>query len=272
MRDYVVTTILVAVLVLAAVWAGQRRMIYFPYRDVPSPALSGLRSVEEVSFPTDDGLELHAWFVSPSSASGPARFTVIVFNGNAGNRGMRGPLAAEFAKHGIATLLFDYRGYGENAGAPTEAGLVRDARAAREYVARRPDVDSQRVVYFGESLGAAVAVQLAAESAPFALVLRSPFLSLTDVGRHHYPFLPVRWLLRDRFPSIDLIARVAAPVLVIAGDRDRVIPASHSRALHAAAREPKQLVIIEGADHNDEVLFVGERLIDAVLEFLAASR
>jgi fermentation-respiration switch protein FrsA (DUF1100 family) len=262
--------VLVAALVLAAVWAGQRRLIYFPFRNVPPPADAGLRLVEEVSFPTEDGLTLHGWFVPP--VSGSASITILVFNGNAGNRGMRGSLAQAFAARGIATFLFDYRGYGENRGTPSESGLVRDARAARAYLDGRPDVDPRRVVYFGESLGAAVAVHLAVEAAPAALVLRSPFTSLTDIGRHHYPFLPVRWLLRDRYPSIELIPRVSAPVLVIAGDRDRVIPVEQSRALFAAAPQPRELVIIERANHNDEELFSGPRVVDAVVDFVSRVR
>ncbi len=191
-----------------------------------------------------------------------------MFNGNAGNRAYRSGLARAFRAHGVAVLLFDYRGYGGNEGRPTEAGLAFDARAARAYLATRADVDPQRVVYFGESLGAAVAIGLAVEHPPAALVLRSPFTSLADVGRLHYPFLPVRWLLRDRFQSLERIAHIASPVLVIAGDRDRVVPLEQSRQLYAAASAPKRLVIISGADHNDEALADGPEVIQATLQLL----
>src|SRR5207245_2914097 len=183
-----------------------------------------------------DGLGLGGWFVP---ADGPeTRFTMIVFNGNAGHRAMRAPLAAAVGAHGVATLLFDYRGYGGNPGQPSEEGLARDARAARAYLASRRDVDAARVVYFGESLGTGVAVRLATEERPRALILRSPFPSLADVGRHHYPLLPVRWLLRDRFESADRIRGVGCPLLVIAGDRDGIIPMAMSERLFAAAAEP----------------------------------
>ena len=191
-----------------------------------------------------------------------------MFNGNAGNRAYRSGLARAFREHGVAVLLFDYRGYGGNEGRPTEAGLAFDARAARAYLATRADVDPQRVVYFGESLGAAVAIGLAVEHPPAALVLRSPFTSLADVGRLHYPFLPVRWLLRDRFQSLERIAQIASPVLVIAGDRDSVVPLEQSRQLYAAASAPKRLVIISGADHNDEALAAGPEVIQATLQLL----
>jgi len=269
MRGFVLTLLLIVSLVLALLWLGQRRMIYFPFGKVPPPATVGLNNAEEVTFTTDDGLTLHGWFVPADPA--PARFTVIVFNGNAGHRAMRAPLALALAEHGVATFLFDYRGYGDNAGSPSEAGLVRDARAARAYVASRADTDPTRLVYFGESLGGAVAVRLATEVAPMALVLRSPFTSLADIGRHHYPFLPVRWMLRDRYPSIDLVPRLSCPILVIAGDRDGIIPAAQSRRLYAVAPEPKRLLMIEGADHNDEELFAGRRLIEGLLEFVSAA-
>jgi fermentation-respiration switch protein FrsA (DUF1100 family) len=261
--------VILVVLVLALVWAGQRRMIYFPFSNVSPPAAEGLNRAEEVTFTTEDGLVLHGWFVPPATM--PPRFTVIVFNGNAGNRSMRAPLASALAEQGVATFLFDYRGFGDNPGRPSESGLTLDARAARIYVAGRPDVDSTRVVYFGESLGGAVAVRLATEASPLALVLRSPFSSLTDIGRHHYPYLPVRWMLKDRYPSIDLVPRLTSPILIIAGDRDGVIPMKQSQRLFDAAPEPKRLVTIEGADHNDYELFAGRRLIDEVLAFVSAT-
>jgi fermentation-respiration switch protein FrsA (DUF1100 family) len=166
----------------------------------------------------------------------------------------------------------DYRGYGGNPGRPSEEGLAEDARAARTYLVGRPDVDPSRLVYFGESLGAAVAVTLASEHPPAALVLRSPFTSLGDVGRVHYPWLPVGLLLRDRFASIDRIGRVQAPVLVIAGDRDAIVPVGQSRWLYEAAPDPKALVVLPGADHNDLELLAGEEMIRAIVRFLERSR
>ena len=255
---------------LALLWSGQRRMIYFPFGGVPTPASQGLQRAELVTFTTEDHVVLHGWFVP--AASGPARFTMMMFNGNAGHRGMRAPVAAAFSRHGIATLLFDYRGYGDNAGRPTEEGLARDARAARAYLTSRADVDANRIVYFGESLGAAVALRLATESAPppFALVLRSPFTSLADIGRYHYPYLPIRLLLRDRYPSLLRARTVSCPAIVIAGDRDRIIPPEQSETIYKALAGQKRFVVIDGADHNDEALFIGDELIRSVLDFLAS--
>jgi len=166
-------------------------------------------------------------------------------------------------------LLFDYRGYGGNPGLPSEEGLARDARAVLAYIGRRADVDLTRIVYYGESLGAAVAVRLALEFPPAGLILRSPFSSLTMMGQHHYPFLPVRWLLRDRYPSIARIARISSPLLVIVGEDDRIVPPADSAALYDAAPQPKRLVTIPGTDHNDDELAAGPRVIRAIVDFLS---
>ena len=255
---------------VATIWVTQRWLIYFPTADLPTPAASGLPMASEVTFQTADGLTLRAWFVP---AARPASVTVLFLSGNGGNRAMRAPLASALAARGIATLLVDYRGYGGNPGRPSESGLAADARAARAYLAGRPDVDTTRIVYFGESLGTGVAVRLATEQPPFALVLRSPYTSLVDVGRRAYPMLPVNLLLTDRFASLDRIANVKCPVLVIAGTRDSIVPADLSKRLFEATPGPKKkLLMIDGADHNDYELLAGTELIDAVVAFLMPIR
>jgi fermentation-respiration switch protein FrsA (DUF1100 family) len=248
-------------------YLAQRSFIYFPEGQVHSPASVGLPAAEPVRFETEEALELEAWFV-PARRS-PADRTIVIFNGNAGNRSHRAGLAAIFAEYGWSTLLVDYRGYGGNPGLPSERGLERDARAAIRYLATRPDVDLTRVVYFGESIGAAIAIRLAVDYPPAALVLRSPFSSMVSVGMHHYPFLPVRWLLRDRYPSIDLIGKVVSPTLFIAGDSDTIVPIGETERLFDAANDPKRLVVIPDADHNDEALTGGAEMMKAIREFLS---
>lgn len=248
--------------VVALIWALQRRLVYLPTQAVPAPPAP----VEEVAFDTDDGLTLRGWFVP---ATGERRdVAVLVANGNAGNRAVRLPLAERLAAAGFDVLLFDYRGYGGNPGTPSEDGLHLDALAARAHLAGRPGTDPGRLVYLGESLGAGVVVGLAVEWPPAALVLRSPFTSLADVGRVHYPFLPVGRLLRDRYPSLERIARVEAPVLVVAGEADRIVPHEQSREIEAAAPGPSRLVSIAGAGHNDADLTHGDRLVTAVVAFV----
>lgn len=246
---------------LLVLWITQRRLIYLPLNQRVPPAESVLPRAEEVEFETEDGLSLGAWFVPGSRDT-----AVLVFNGNAGHRAHRAPLAEALSNEGFSVLLLDYRGYGGNPGSPSEAGLASDARAARAWLEARPDVD--RIAYFGESLGGAVAVGLAMEEAPEALILRSPFTSLADVGRVHYPYLPVRLLLWDRYQAIDGVGELEVPTLVIAGERDGIVPVEQSRAVYEAAREPKRLVVIPGADHNDHDLLAGERLVEEIVAFL----
>jgi uncharacterized protein len=272
------TILLVVAAILAAslglLWVFQRRLIYLPSPGPVPPAASVLAGAEDVSFDTADGLRLRGWFVAPvdnraqpasEAGAGPA---VLVCNGNGGDRSMRAGLASVLARLGLAVLLFDYRGYGGNPGSPTEEGLAADARGALDYLTARPEVDPGRVVYLGESLGAAVALRLAVERPPAALVLRSPFASLAEVGQRHYPLLPVSLLLRDRYDSAGRVGRLTAPLLVVAGGRDRIVPAGHSRRLFAAAPEPKRLVVLDGADHNDHDLHAGPRLVDELRAFL----
>jgi uncharacterized protein len=252
--------------ILALIWTMQRRLMYFPTRSVQTPGEIGLTGVEPVTFETSDGLRLSGWFVAASGTS--PRVTVLVFNGNAGNRAHRWPLAAALHRHGLQVLLFDYRGYGGNPGTPTKNGLAADSRAARAYLTGRADVDRSRIVYFGESLGTAVAVDLSVEHPPAALVLRSPFTSMADVGQHHYPFLPVRLLLRDRFAAIDQIQQIRVPLLVIAGGDDRIVPVENSRRLYDAAVAPKTLLVLPDTDHNDHELLAGEEMVRTIVRFL----
>lgn len=257
----VAVVLILMLAVLAAIWAFQRRLIYLPSRGLPDAP----EGVEAVSYTTEDGLDLEAWFVP---APDDRRGTVLAFPGNAGNRAARVALGTALAEEGYSTLLVDYRGYGGNAGSPSEEGLARDARAALAYLESRAQVDTDRIAYFGESLGSGVAVQLAVEEPPSALILRSPFPSLADVGSVHYPVLPVSLLLRDRFDNGDKIAKVQAPILVIAGEDDRIVPTQLSRDLYELAEEPKELVIIDGAGHNDLALLAGDEMIQEIAHFL----
>jgi fermentation-respiration switch protein FrsA (DUF1100 family) len=250
-------------MVLALASGLQRRLIYFPDPGPVPPAASALTGAEDVAFRTADGLRLAGWYVAPPGRAPAA--TVLVLNGNGGHRAGRAPLAAALARAGLSVLLFDYRGYGGNPGSPTETGLAADARAARDHLLSRPDVRPERIVYLGESLGAAVAVGLAAEHPPAALVLRSPFTSLADVGRRHYPYLPVGALLKDRYDALARIRAVRCPVVVVAGGADDIVPAGLSRRLYDAAAEPKRYVEVPGAGHNDPVLAAGDRLVREVV-------
>jgi hypothetical protein len=257
-------SLLIVLAALIGLWAGQRRLLYLPWGTAPPPAQAGLAGAEVLSVETSDGLRLGAWYLRVPGG----RATAIVFNGNAGHRGFRAPLAQALASIGISTVLFDYRGYGGNPGRPSEAGIALDARAVLDVVRRLPGEDARRLIYAGESLGTGVAVELASAYPPALLVLRSPFTSIADVGAHHYWFLPVRRLLWDRFDSLSRASAIRTPTLFNAGDRDRVVPFGLTRRLFDAWTAPKTLVVIAGADHNDEALVHGPQVIEAIREAL----
>jgi len=261
---WVLASVLVPALVSGSLWLVQRRLIYFPDRSPVPAAATVLAGARDVVLDTSDGLRLGAWLVPPA---GPARdVAVLVAPGNAGNRRYRVPLARALAGAGFTVLLMDYRGYGANPGGPSQGGLARDVDAARDYLAGTVGIAPARMIYFGESLGAAVVTELATRYPPGGLVLRSPFTDLAAVGRYHYPILPVRPLLRDRYPVADLIGRITVPAVVVYGTGDRVVPPQQSRAVAARAGGPTRLVAVDGADHNDAALLDGAALIEAMVD------
>lgn len=254
----------VAVALLLLLTLYQRKLIYLPTRGPVVPAARLFTHGQDVEIATDDGLSLGAYWIPPRNDRKP----VILFsNGNAGNREGRAAFARAVAARGFGVLLWDYRGYADNPGSPTEEHLIADARAVRRFLDGQ--VDASRVVYFGESLGAAVAVALATTDPPGALILRSPFFSTLEVARVHYPFIPGHWLLRDRWRSDLRIARLDCPLLVLAGDDDAIVPPEQSRRLfEIAGAARKAWLSFPGANHNDVVFADGPRMIDAVVEFL----
>lgn len=261
--------VLSVVVVLTLAYVFQRKLIYLPSGAPVPPAAQVLSGARDVELRTADGITLHAWFVPKN---GPGRgATVLVAPGNGGDRSMRAGLAEALRGRGMSVLLLDYRGYGGNGGDPSEQGLALDVRAARGYLVEELGIPRQELIYFGESLGGAVVTELATEFPPAALVLRSPFRELADVAAEHYPFLPVRMLLTDRFPLVEQISRVRVPTTVVYGDADSIVPPEQSRAVAAAAGGPVTTVVVPGADHNDGVLLTGDRLVDAVADLAAGT-
>lgn len=255
--------VLVVAVLLAVLWLAQRRLIYLPYPSVVPPAAEVLPGAREVSLPTSDGLSLGGWLLRPSGRD--RELTVLVAPGNAGNRSLRAPLARALADAGFAVLLFDYRGYGGNPGRPTEAGLARDVRAARRHLVEVAGVPGDRIVYFGESLGAAVVTELATEFPPAGLVLRSPFTDLAAVGAVHYPLLPVRVMLWDRYRLAEQVPQVRVPTAVVYGDADSVVPPQQSRRVAELAAGLVRVSVVAGADHNHPALLDGPEVLAAVV-------
>jgi uncharacterized protein len=237
-------------------------LLYFPSRSVgPTPA-----GAEDLAFETEDGERLHAWWLQSRA---PSLGHVLFCHGNAGHIGDRRPHLELLAAAGFDVLAFDYRGYGRSSGRPSEDGLYRDARAARAALARRPGADPARIVYFGESLGGAVALALALEQPPAGLVLQSTFTSVRDMARMHYPFIPPA-LVPDAYPSLRLIRALTAPLLVLHGDRDEIVPLIYGQALAEAAPGAKRVHVFAGAGHNDLLARAGCEWARAIAEWARA--
>ncbi len=259
-----VVLLLIGCGVVGVSWWQQRQLIYFPDASPVPPAGGVIEGARDVTLHTDDGLELGAWFLpaAPGPGATDFRMAVLVAPGNGGNRADRAGLAEELRRRGLAVLLMDYRGYGGNPGSPSEEGLALDAMAA---VRALEDLGypAKRTIYFGESLGSGVVAALQARRSPAGMVLRSPFTELADVGAWHYPWLPVRLLLRDRLPVVDHLVSSEVPVTVVYGDRDSVVPTELSARVADEARALAERVVIAGAGHNDAVMF-GPRVAEAV--------
>ena len=290
----VILSILITYVVLVLMFAlVQRSMIYLPTREAriePRAALLPHGQVHTVTVPANDQLEIRGWHVLADGRSADSRDdcdqelaagrrVVLYFSGNAANRRYRVPEFTVLTSLETDVFIFDYRGYGDNSGSPSEEMLAADALATWNYVTQERKVRPDRVILYGESLGGAVAVRLAAElceadNPPAGLILRSTFSSLVDAGAHHYPWLPVRLALVDRFLSIDRIPQVTCPILQIHGARDRIMPIALGRRLFAAATErsssgiAKEFVELASAGHNDVTVVATPELRSAIQGFL----
>lgn len=274
-RQYAAVLLRRAVLVLIAAFVVgallrcshvvDRSFIYFPSRDIEAtPGHVGL-DFEDVRFKTSDGVVLHGWFVT-----GGGDATLVWFHGNGGNIGHRvGNIRELVERLGVNIFIFDYRGYGRSEGSPYEEGTYLDAEAAIAHVHSRDDVDSEKLIYFGRSLGCAVAAELAIKHPPRALICESGFTSVRAMATKVYPFLPgLQFLVTTKYDTLEKIARVEVPVMILHGDRDEIVPFSMSKELFDAAKGPKRFYTIEGAGHNDTYHVGGPPYFDALLDFV----
>jgi fermentation-respiration switch protein FrsA (DUF1100 family) len=276
------------VIILVMLALIQRRLIYQPTQaDSIDPEFAGPLSghFETVTVNTIDGLELRGWYVRNALARTSGTINgqgstpvVIYFPGNAGHRGYRALELDVISRLGADVYLFDYRGYGDNPGRPSEEKLADDARSIWRTVTEKRGAKPSQVFLLGESLGGGVATRLASEvcaagTPPGGLILRSTFSSLVDVAAHHYWWLPVRVLLIDRFPSTDRIAGVTCPILVIHGTADEIVPFSNGQRLFEAAPETsrqsvaKTFAPLRGAGHNDILYVARDEYRKAVQDF-----
>ena len=284
----------------------ERKFVFFPTAVIElTPSDAGLE-FEDVYFVTDDGIRLNGWYVpaprpesdssgntntntdTPASSNEPGssdtpEVTILWFHGNGGNIGHRvGDLALISRRLGVNSFIFDYRGYGRSEGEPSESGVYRDARAALDYLSSRSDVDPEGIVFFGRSLGTAVAVELAEDLAedlaealagdktPYGMILVSPLTTLKDMARALHPLLPLHLLVGSRFDSLSRIGNIHCPLLVIHGENDEIIPLEQGRELFEAANSPKRFLSLPATGHNDSFSGSGAELWQSLDNFLAS--
>lgn len=251
--------------VVLMAWSLQRSLVYFPDTSTPPPASEVVAGARDVTLRTGDGLDLGAWLVPP--APGTDRGLAVLYApGNGGNRWGRADLAAALGERGFTVLLLDYRGYGGNPGSPSEDGLAADADAAANLL-EAEGFPADRTVYLGESLGTGVVARLAEDRPPRAVLLRSPFTNLADVGSHHYPWAPVSLVLRDRFEVLERIERSPVPLTVVRAEHDSVVPSELSARVAAAAPHLVEEVVLPHTDHNDPAMF-GDPVAEALVRLV----
>jgi fermentation-respiration switch protein FrsA (DUF1100 family) len=250
----------------AALFFYQPNLLYFP--DMPSreieatPGDIGLK-FEALTLTTRDDEQLDAWFIPAD----PARGVVLFCHGNAGNISHRLDSIRLFHELGLSVLIFDYRGYGQSTGKPTEKGTYRDADAAWDYLVEQRGIPAEHIILFGRSLGASIAADLATRQSAAAVVLESAFTSVPDIAAKFYPWLPVRWLSRYQYDTRKKLASIHSPVLIVHSRDDEIISYSNGEQLYEAAREPKQFLPLRGG-HNDGFLVSGKDYIRGLDAFI----
>lgn len=252
-------------LIVISLFVFQRNLMYHTNSPPVPVEQTQVPHAEERFARSIDGIDVRSWYLPPADD----KPVIVFFHGNAGTIADRDFKAKPWHDAGYGVWLSGYRGFGGNAGSPTEEGLYADARAAIGAL-QKDGISPARMVLYGESLGSGIATQMAHELAAAgtpvkALVLEAPFTSMGDAAQARYPYVPARWLVKDRYRNIDKIAAIDAPLFVVHGDRDRVIGQSHGRALFAAAKEPKKALWIDGGGHTDLFDYgIGQ----AVVEFI----
>ena len=251
---------------LTAVYLFQSRLLFFPTREiVASPGDIGLQ-YEPVDFVTEDGVSLRGWYLPAENA----KTVVLFFHGNAGNISHRLDTLSLFNRLQFTTFIFDYRGFGDSEGQISEHGSYLDAAAALNYLVSVRRISIGDIVYFGRSLGGAIAAQLAGRTTPKALIVEAGFSSVQNLAAEIYPFLPVRLLSRFDFDTEKTIESVRCPVLIVHSRNDEIIPIKHGHAVFEAANQPKQFLEITGS-HNGGFLASGERYRINIARFITGS-
>lgn len=252
---------LIYIFVCGFMFFFQRKLQYHPDTEWQAPSLYNLEGAEDVQLKTADGQSIHGWFALPTK---PGMQVILYFHGNAEAIQARWERAQLFTDTGYGYFLVSYRGFGGSGGSPTEEGLMKDADAALAWLEER-GYEHEHLVYWGESLGSGVALQLAAKSVPAAIVLEAPFTSAANVARLQYWFLPVGTLMKDQFNSIDFIEHLQSPAFVFHGDRDFIVPFSMGKEVYDKIPTEKEFYPLVGGGHIDPLTPALWQAIDAFL-------
>lgn len=253
MVTIIVITIGLCCGLLIILYLLQDQLLYFPLSHISATPADINLPYETITLTTSDKVKLSGWFIPAKDAPG----VVLFFHGNAGNISHRLESIEIFHQLGLSVFIIDYRGYGQSQGSPSELGTYRDAEAAWQFLVEERQVPPEQIILFGRSLGGAVAVWLAQQHPPGMLILESTFTSVPDVAAQHYPFLPVRWLARSQYNSLERLPHIKCPVLIIHSPDDEIIPYEHGQQLFAAAQGPKDFLKLIGS-HNEGFLATGQ--------------
>ncbi|CEK12104.1 alpha/beta hydrolase [Legionella hackeliae] len=238
----------------------QRNLMYFPAKEVPSRKFFHADDMQVVKIQTKDGIHLMSWYKPPI----PGKPTILYLHGNAGHIGYRMPLVRQFLAAGLGVLLLEYRGYGGNPGHPSEQGLYRDGEAGFNFL-QQQGVPAQQTILYGESLGTGVATYLSTQFSVCAVILQSPYTSMTNVARYHYPWVFIApW---DKYDSLSRISQVKSPLLILQGENDTIVPYEQAHILFENANQPKEFIHLPGRGHND---LWDNKFVKDLLDFIGA--
>lgn len=263
---FVISLVIIVALFVLLIRIFENKFIFFPFKYPQGywqPETFGLQA-EDCYFRTADGYQLHGWFFPNENALA----TLLWCHGNAGNITDRLDNLANLTKLPINVFIFDYRGFGRSEGVPNEKGVYLDAEAAYDYLASREDVQQDKIILFGRSLGGAVAVDLASKRPGAGLILESTFTSAKDMAKSAFGFIPIYLIIKSKFNSIDKISKIHVPILVLHGTKDRTVPFKLGRRLYEASNNPKEFYQIQEADHNDTYIVGGQAYFDKLLQFV----
>ena len=271
LKRFVIYSVLIILFIMIFPKFIEKGLIFHPDKsnDTATPDIHGIE-YDDVIFQTEDGLNLNGWFV-PGKKTSPDTdlHTLLWFHGNAGNINRRlDNIKMIYERVPVNVFIIDYRQYGRSEGKVSEQGTYLDARAALAYLHSRKEINREKIIFFGRSLGSAVAVELALNEKCRALILETPFTSILEMGKKLYPFLPVSLLLKTKYDSLAKIRNIKVPILVMHGDKDALVPFEHGKRLYDMANEPKEFYTIPGAGHNDTHIVGGDEYFDVIKRFV----